>query len=135
MSKRQNRNLAASFDNVAGTETDPNINTNDNGIGNDNANANNDNNVNVNNNDNVKGNNNDNDDSSINANNKVNPNDDVNDIINKYLSVTEEKVLVGIYFDKSVAKVLRKISKGKRGVQSSIVNDHLKKLFQEYGWL
>lgn len=64
-------------------------------------------------------------------------NEDVAPAINidDYITVADPKYMIGIYFEKPVAKVLRKLTKGKKGAQSRLVNDALKKLFQDYGYL
>lgn len=63
----------------------------------------------------------------------VNANSTIN--IDDYVTVADPKYMIGIYFDKSVAKVLRKLTRGKKGAQSRLVNDAVKKLFQDNGYL
>lgn len=69
------------------------------------------------------------------VNDKVNVN--VNDNINlKQLLSQEddEKQLIGVYFEPEIAKMLKNLSK-KRGDQSKIVNEAVKRLLQANGMI
>jgi len=105
---RKKGSSIADFENVA-TPPGSSINTNDN------------NNVNNNDKDNI---NDDNKDANISI------NDDINTILEA--NKKNEKILVGIYFEKEVAKQLDKLSKkGGRGTKSKLVNAAVKKILQE----
>lgn len=79
-----------------------------------------------------------------NKNNDVNINVNVNDNdgnktavkkLNEIINVKKkEKVLTGIYFDADVLAVLDRLAEqGGRGTKTKIVNEAVKKLFQEQG--
>lgn len=81
-------------------------------------------------------NNNDvNDNDNVNDNNNVNVNkENKKSVIDEFLEVKPKKVMkpTGIYFDADVLRVLDELAtKGGRGAKSKIVNDAVKKLFQE----
>jgi hypothetical protein len=87
------------------------------------------NNININNNDNTINNQNDNE---IN-----NENIDVLDqIINNNKKKEKTHVLKGIYFEREVAAAIDRIARGGgKGIKSQIVNEAVKKVFKEKGWL
>lgn len=70
------------------------------------------------------------------ASQKENDNDNVNvnNNIENLFTEKEKPILVGVYFDPELAKILDEVSKGRpRGAKSKIVNEALRKLFQEMG--
>lgn len=83
---------------------------------------------------------NDNDNVNINNDHKGEP-DTVNpDYLDKLIDVGHKKkedlVLIGVYLQKDIAKILDQLGKkGGRGAKSRIANDALKKLFEEKGLL
>lgn len=129
---RKNRNLAG-FGEVAKINDNKNIN--------DNVSAN----VNKNNNDNANDTNNnavdinDNINKNINTNVNVNNNDDGTDFIDQVMEGNKKKstpTLMGFYPEEDIAKTLNMLSKkGGRGTKTRIINEALRKLFNEKGLL
>jgi hypothetical protein len=80
---------------------------------------------------------NNNNDIDVNTNNNINNNIDNNVNIDALLGSAEpKKEMIGIYFDADVAAVLKQLkNQGKRGAQSKVVNEAVKKLFQDKGLL
>lgn len=68
--------------------------------------------------------------SNINTNVNINVN---NDVIDEILGGKQAKQLVGIYFDEDLAIILNQLADKKRGAKSAIVNEALRRLFQEKG--
>jgi hypothetical protein len=65
---------------------------------------------------------------------KVNVNDNIN--INSILNEEPKKELVGIYFDPEVKRILQEVTKKSgRGAQSKLVNEAVKRLLQESGFM
>lgn len=59
----------------------------------------------------------------------------LDDIVNVNANVSNKR-LIGIYFEQEVADILKELAKsGNRGIQSKIVNEAVKRLFQEKGLL
>ncbi len=49
-----------------------------------------------------------------------------------------DKIFRGVYFDREVANAIDRIARkagGKKGIKSQIVNEAVKKVFKEKGWL
>lgn len=59
----------------------------------------------------------------------VNDNVSINNLLNH---ATEKKQLVGVYFEPEIAELLKKVS-NKRGDQSKIVNEAVRRLMQANG--
>ncbi|MBM7717190.1 hypothetical protein JOC94_004215 [Bacillus thermophilus] len=90
---------------------------------------------------------NDSDDDKININNNTNVNDNLsdkeNDNIDPLDQVLKENkkkdkthILKGIYFEKEVAAAIDRLGRqGGRGIKSQIVNEAVKKVFKEKGWM
>jgi hypothetical protein len=76
---------------------------------------------------------NDNDNNEV----KENENEDPLDkIISSNKKKDETHVLKGIYFEKEVARAIDRIARnGGKGIKSQIVNEAVKKVFKEKGWL
>lgn len=55
--------------------------------------------------------------------------------IDAYHKPKTKNRITTVYLEPEVQKVLRKLTKGKKGVQSKIVNDTLKKVFISNGWM
>jgi hypothetical protein len=96
--------------------------------------ANDDNNTNNAANDNVKANHN------VNNDNQENPNTVKPDYLDKLLDEATKKkddlVLIGVYVQPHLEQILSRLGKkGGRGAKSRIVNDALKKMFEEKGLL
>lgn len=76
-----------------------------------------------------------------NANNDVKENENENeDPMDRILSANKKKdethVLKGIYFEKEVAQAIDRIARnGGKGIKSQLVNEAVKKVFKEKGWL
>lgn len=84
-------------------------------------------------------NNSSNDNDNVNANNNIN-NEHKPDFLDTLLEPGQKKkndlILTGIYLQPDIAKILDSLGKkGGRGAKSRIVNDALRKLFQEKGLL
>lgn len=68
------------------------------------------------------------------GNNNDNDNINVNNNIESLFTEKEKPILVGVYFDPELAKTLDEVSKGRpKGAKSKIVNEAVRKLFQEMG--
>lgn len=100
--------------------------------------------VNDNKKNNINPNVNDNSNPNVNADIDIKDNEDDNtnaneDLLGQLLEESkkkEELSLVGVYLERDVAKVLDRLGKkGGRGMKSRIVNENLKKLFKESGYL
>ena len=76
---------------------------------------------------------NDNDNNEI----KENENEDPMDrILSANKKKDETHVLKGIYFEKEVAQAIDRIARnGGKGIKSQLVNEAVKKVFKEKGWL
>lgn len=73
----------------------------------------------------------------INVNEK---NDDNMDPLDKVIAKNKKKedthILKGIYFEKEVAAAIDRIAKGGgKGIKSQLVNEAVKKVFKEKGWI
>jgi hypothetical protein len=99
------------------------------------------NNININKNNNIIDNKN-NIENNIGINNEIN-NDNENEnvdvldnIINNNKKKDQTHILKGIYFEREVAAAIDRIArKGGKGIKSQIVNEAVKKVFKEKGWL
>lgn len=67
-----------------------------------------------------------------NDNKNDNNHDNIMEIINKPKSV---KTMVGIYFDPDVAAALRRVSCRRKGAQSQLVNEVMRRFFRDQGLL
>lgn len=81
-----------------------------------------------------------NDNNSIIDNKNDNENDNDIDIFDQIIHNNKtDKVFRGIYFEREVAnaidRIARNAGKGKKGIKSQIVNEAVKKVFKEKGWL
>lgn len=87
-------------------------------------------NVNINNNNDI------NDNDNIDNNDNKNNIDSLDAIINTNMKKEKTHVLKGIYFEKDVALAIDKIARnGGKGIKSQIVNEAVKKVFKEKGWM
>ncbi|MBU8908244.1 hypothetical protein [Desertibacillus haloalkaliphilus] len=95
-------------------------------------NINNDSNINIKNDSDINTDNN----SNINNNIDSNTDNDSSDAIDDLFEKKDEPIFRGFYLDKDVVKVLDKVSKrGSKGIKSQLVNEALRKIFIEKGWL
>jgi hypothetical protein len=107
---RKHRHIA-SFGDVANIKKDDIIHQN--------------NNININKNDNTIDNGNENENI-----------DTLDEIINNNKKKDKTHVLKGIYFEREVAAAIDRIARnGGKGIKSQIVNEAVKKVFKEKGWL
>lgn len=119
------KSLATTFETVSNINKDTNNNINND------VNENGNTNENVNTVDNVVNNG----DEHVTVNDDVNDNTVVGINIDDYVYRAEPKHMVGIYFEKDVYKWLKKLTKGKRGAQSRLVNAAMRKLFEDAGYI
>ena len=81
-------------------------------------------NINVNDNDNIKGENHD------------NKHDVMEQVLIEKKSKVKTHVLKGIYFEIEVANTIDRMARGKgKGIKSELVNEAVKKVFKEKGWM
>lgn len=133
--------MARSKRNIAGFNDVANRNNKDSDNPKININVNDDNNENKNTNENkiANENTNKNTNKSVSKNANENKNENI-DPLDKVLMENKKKdkthILKGIYFEREVAAAIDRIGKnGGKGIKSQIVNEAVKKVFKEKGWM
>lgn len=72
----------------------------------------------------------------VNVKNKNNVDDSLENAVNGKKSKVKTHKLKGIYFEPEVAAAIDKLAKGKsKGVKSDIVNEAVKQVFKQKGWM